>query len=74
MFTLTITNFNDAHSGDYATYADARNAADNAAAIDGLTVSVARFAKIGADYVSADGSFCDDDGMPWFDFTIRRAP
>jgi hypothetical protein len=71
-FELTITTYNDASSGLHDTFLEARAAADEAAAVDDLTVDVQRWTKVGANFVGAEGTFVDNDGMPWFEFTIRK--
>ena len=72
-YELIITTDNDAHSGIYDTYTEARAAADDAADVDGLTVDVKRWTTIGTATVGAEGVFVnDDDGLPWFEFRIER--
>lgn len=62
MYELTIATYNDAHSGLYESRLAAMDAADEAAAIDGLT---ARYGSYHA------GCFVDSDQKAWFTFTIR---
>lgn len=72
-YELTIKTDNDAPSGVYDSYDEARAAADEAAAVDELTVDVRHWSSEGARTVGAEGAFVDEDGMPWFSFTIREA-
>jgi hypothetical protein len=62
-FALTISTDTDACAGDYDTYLEAVDAADDAAAIDGLT------ARHGS---NGKGFFVDSDGMAWFSFSIAE--
>jgi hypothetical protein len=71
-FELTITTDNNAHSGKYDTFAEAREAAKEAAAIDDLRIDVRYWSAIGTETVGADGAFVDSDGLDWFEFTITR--
>jgi hypothetical protein len=62
-YELVISNETDASSGVYETRLQAMDAAEEAAAVDGLT---ARYGQ------SANAGFLvDGDGMAWFHFAIR---
>jgi hypothetical protein len=69
-YELTVTTDNDASSGVYDSYDEARAAADDAAAIDDLTVDVQHWTKVATETVGSAGTFVDGDGAPWFEFII----
>jgi hypothetical protein len=74
-FELTISCDNDAHSGVYDTYREARAAACAAAAIDGLVPDVQTWTKLGAEIVSCTGVFIeptDEAEVAWFDFRVEQ--
>lgn len=64
-FEVTISSDTDASSGVYGSRLDAMDAVDQAAAVDGLT------ARYGC---PTAGCLVDDQGMAWFQFTIRPVP
>ena len=61
-YELTISSYNDASSGVYPTKLDAMQAADAAAAVDGLITRYGNWCS---------GFFTDESGHPWFHFSIR---
>jgi hypothetical protein len=60
-YELTISNDTDASNGVYESRRAAMDAADSAAAVDGL---IARYGR------SDSGFFVDADGVAWFSFRI----
>jgi hypothetical protein len=80
-YELTISCDNDAHSGVYDTYAEARVAAGEAAGIDNLIVDARTWTKRGDQIVGCSGVFIEpsDEGqsdsmdkLPIFDFRIEQ--